>query len=62
MTTNVIGRFAVVRHGKKFLTVSVIDAVAGENKAKRVRIQKGPRQGEVLMPSEYQFMEFIDAT
>lgn len=56
---SVIGRMAIVRYRKKFLTVSVMDAVAGENKAKRVRIQKGPRQGDVLMPGEYQLMEFL---
>lgn len=58
--TSVIGRFAQVldKAGTR-LRVTVIDKVAGTNRAKRVRVQTpGPCQGEVLMPGSYSLIEF----
>lgn len=57
----VIGRMAIVmdlKHGGRIHTASVLDAVAGTNRAKRVRLQTGVHQGEVLMPGQYRLLEF----
>lgn len=55
----VIGRLVIIRHSGVLYTATVIDSVAGENRAKRVRIQtKGTKQGTVLMPRDYDLIEF----
>lgn len=56
----VIGRFVEVKHAGLILKGSVMDAVAGENLPKRVRIQDiGELQGKVLMPGEYEIIQFL---
>lgn len=61
---NVIGRMAIVRDCKNtantIVEAMVIDSVAGENTAKRVRLQTGEHFGEVRLPGEYKFMEFCE--
>jgi hypothetical protein len=61
---SVIGRTCLVRdhrhHDRAFFGATVVDAVAGENRAKRIRLQTGEHAGETLMPSEYDIMEFTD--
>jgi hypothetical protein len=57
---SVIGRWVSVNHRGRTLEGTVMDAVAGTNKAKRVRVQDGAWRGKVLMPGEYQVMEFLD--
>lgn len=60
MRTPVIGRFARVRHAGELMLVTVIDSYAGENRAKRVRVQTpGACQGQVLMPGQYELVEFV---
>lgn len=60
----VIGRACLVRDKKHndraFFGATVVDAVAGENRAKRIRLQTGEHAGEVLMSGEYDIMEFTD--
>ena len=59
---NIIGRLCVVRdlkHGP-LVEAMVIDRVAGQNNAKRVRLQTGEHFGEVRMPGEYELMEFVE--
>ena len=57
---SVIGRAVIVSHQGQQYTATVIDAVAGENRAKRVRVQsKGKMQGSVLMPGQYEIKEFL---
>lgn len=51
----------MVEHKHQRYLASVIDCVAGENRAKRVRVQsKGSLQGQVLMPGDYALIEFCD--
>lgn len=61
---SVIGRSVMVRDhrgsDRVFVGALVIDAVAGENRAKRIRLQTGSNAGEVRMPGEYDVMEFVD--
>jgi len=59
MTRNVIGRFVVVKFGGKKMNATIIDRVYGTNRPKRVRVQEGPEQGNVLMPHEYELIGFI---
>jgi len=58
----VIGRWAQVLHKARRLIVvgTVIDAYPGTQRAKRIRIQRGPLQGEVVQPHEYEFKGFIE--
>jgi len=61
---NIIGRLCVVRDlkgtGKTVVEAMVIDRVAGEQKAKRVRLQTGEHFGEVRLPGEYELLEFCE--
>ncbi len=59
-SASVIGRMAVIRVAGEQYVGTVIDAVAGEpGRAKRMRIQSpGARQGDVVQPSEYIFLEW----
>lgn len=54
----VIGRMAVVRVAGQQYVGSVIDATP-DGHAKRIRLQSpGAKQGNVVMPGEYIFMEW----
>lgn len=61
---SVIARTCLVRdkkfHDRAFVGARVVDAIAGENLAKRVRLLTGEHAGEVLLPGEYDVMEFTD--
>ena len=64
---NIIGRMCIVRDmkagimpGNTLVEAMIIDAKAGENKAKRIRLQTGEHFGEVRFPGEYQFLEFCE--
>lgn len=62
---SVIGRNAIVRDlklmgGRLLVGATIIDAIAGVNRAKRVRLQTGEHAGEVRIPGEYTIMEFTD--
>jgi len=64
-TPKVIGRSCIVRDSKQENTLvgaTVIDAIAGTNKAKRVRITTGPFSGEVRFPAEYTLVEFCEGS
>lgn len=60
----VIGRLCMVRdhkgHDRELVGATVIDNVAGENLAKRIRLQTGENAGAVRMPGEYDIIEFTD--
>lgn len=57
-----IGRMAVVVVGNHCYVGNVVDLVAGTDTPKRIRIQYDlERQGDVLMPSEYQFKQWSDS-
>lgn len=67
MTTNTItkprgtiGRWVVIVHDGLLHVGTVIDCVAGTNSPKRIRIQRGPRQGIVVQPHEYQFRNWLE--
>lgn len=54
-----IGRMAVIRVDGAQYVGNVIDATP-DGKAKRIRIQSpGAKQGSVVMPGEYIFMEWL---
>lgn len=56
-----IGRLAAIGYQGKCYVANVLDQVAGTTQPKRVRIQYDCfLQGKVLMPGEYQFMEWAD--
>lgn len=56
----VIGRRVMIEHNGEKLEATVIDNVAGENLAKRVRIQRHRTlAGNVLMPGQYKVLEFL---
>lgn len=57
-----IGRWAEIVHDGRMHVGTVIDVVAGTDKPKRIRIQRGSKQGEVVMPGEYQFRGWLDET
>ncbi len=53
---------AVVVVGNHCYVGNVVDLVAGTDTPKRIRIQYDlERQGDVLMPSEYQFKQWSDS-
>lgn len=56
-----IGRWAVVLHDNALHIGTVIDLVAGTSKPKRIRIQRGQCQGNVLQPHEYKFKNWTEA-
>lgn len=66
MPPNCIGRWAIVYvpvRGGVLLVGTVIDFVAGEpEKPKRIRIQRGNMQGQVLGLGEYTFQCFVQPT
>jgi hypothetical protein len=58
---NKIGRIAVIEHQNKLYVANVLDLVAGTDRIKRVRIQRDLYlQGKVLMPGQYEFVEWGD--
>lgn len=59
MTTRktIIGLIAIIRVDGEIQTGNVVD-VDSEGNPKRIRLQSGPRKGEVVFPSQYQFMEW----
>ncbi len=58
-TKNIIGRRCAIRVNDEPYEGTVVDSNQGM--AKRIRIQsKGKRQGDVVQPWEYIFMEFLD--
>lgn len=59
--SNNIGRWVVVLHDNMLHVGTVIDLVAGTNKPKRIRVQRGPCQGNVLQPYEYVFKNWTNA-
>lgn len=56
---NNIGRWVTVLHDNELLVGTVIDLVAGTKTPKRVRIQRGRMQGNVLQPYEYVFKNWL---
>lgn len=58
--SRVIGRWIVLMHDGYLHVGTVMDKVAGTNKPKRVRIQRGPLFGEVVQPHEYEFRGFLE--
>lgn len=56
---NCIGAWVTVLHQESLHVGTVLDLVAGTNTPKRIRIQRGPRQGEVVQPHEYKFKAFL---
>ncbi len=59
LTKNNIGRWVVVLHNNLLYVGTVIDLVAGTDTPKRIRLQRGPYQGNVLQPYEYVFKDWI---
>lgn len=61
---NNVGRFAriLLLPGREVVYGNALDLVAGTNDPKRIRIQRGlpARQGEVVMPFEYEFEWWAD--
>lgn len=60
----VAGRHCLVRdrehNDRAFFGATVIDEMAGEPRARRVRLQTGEHAGEVLLPGQYDILEFTD--
>ena len=50
-----IGRWVEVLHDGQLFIGTVIDEVPGTHRPKRIRVQRGYLQGEVLMPAQYVF-------
>jgi hypothetical protein len=59
---NCIGAWVVVMHANRKCVGTVIDCVAGTDKPKRVRIQWGDGQGEVLQPGQYTLKSWLKET
>jgi hypothetical protein len=57
-----IGDWVVILHNDYQHVGTVIDCVAGTNEPKRVRIQRGPLQGAVVMPWQYKLKRFLSET
>ena len=57
---NNIGRWVVILHGGLLHVGTVMDLVAGTDTPKRIRIQRGPLQGEVVQPHEYVFKSWLE--
>ena len=58
-----IGRWAVILIGDSMHVGTAIDHVAGrQDVPKRIRIQRGARQGDVVMLGEYEFKTWLDET
>lgn len=56
---NPIGSWAVILHDGRQLVGTVIDTIAGTTTPKRIRVQRGTLQGEVLQPSQYEFKSWL---
>lgn len=56
---NCIGSWVVIYHDDELHIGTVMDLVAGTNTPKRVRIQRGYLQGEVVQPHQYKFKAFM---
>lgn len=59
---NIVGTWVVIEHLKRQYVGTVMDTVAGTNQPKRVRIQRGPLQGEVVIPSQYTYLHPLAET
>lgn len=57
---NNIGRWVTVLHDNQLHVGTVMDLIAGTDKPKRVRIQRGGMQGNVLQPYEYTFKSWLE--
>lgn len=61
---SVQGRACLVRDGKvpgmNFHGATVVDRIAGENRAQRIRLQTGEHAGEIRNPGEYDLIEWKD--
>ena len=57
-----IGQWIVLLHNDRQYVGTVIDCVAGTSTPKRVRIQRGDLQGEVVQPHEYKMMRLLAET
>ena len=61
-----IGRLARIRYEGVVCVGNVVDLVAGTDQAKRIRLQYGQVgfdldwKGKVVMPGEYEFLEWGD--
>jgi len=62
VNTNNIGRWATVLHDNQLHVGTVMDLIAGTSLPKRIRIQRGKMQGNVLQPYEYVFKGWLDET
>lgn len=56
---NCIGSWVSIVHQDSMHVGTVLDLVAGTNTPKRIRIQRGALQGEVVQPHEYTFKSFL---
>ena len=56
----VIGRWVEIIVENRRHVGTVIDNVAGTNLPKRIRIQRGYRQGDVVQQHEYHIHQFIN--
>lgn len=57
-----IGRWVVVVHRGLQRVGTVMDQVAGTDRPKRVRIQRGDLQGQVVGLGEYDFLRWLEDT
>lgn len=55
------GSWAVILHDNRQLVGTVVDMLT-RVKPKRVRVQRGAMQGEVLMPSQYSFHHWLSGS
>ncbi len=61
LTKNNIGRWAVVLHDNLLHVGTCMDLVAGTDRPKRIRIQRGQLQGKVIQPCDYVFKDWLEA-
>lgn len=57
-----VGRWCEILYRDMRHAGTVIDHIAGEDTPKRVRIQRGPMQGDVVQLGEYEFMGWLEET
>ena len=58
--STVIGRWVEILVDGVLFAGTVMDNVSGTSLPKRVRIQRGYRQGDVVQPGEYEIHQFIN--
>ena len=56
---NNIGRWVVILYDEQLHVGTVMDCIAGTDSPKRIRIQRGPKQGEVIQPCDYTFKNWL---